>query len=116
MYYLKKTIEVAGCHHLDLTYSSKCTGLHGHNWLITVYCKAKELDANGMVIDFARLKELVKEPLDHKNLNDVLDFNPTAENIARWIVDRVPGCYRADVQESLNNTAVYIKDGEADIF
>ncbi|MDD7404867.1 MAG: 6-carboxytetrahydropterin synthase, partial [Bacteroidales bacterium] len=34
MYYIKKTIEIAACHRLSLSYPSKCTQLHGHNWLI----------------------------------------------------------------------------------
>jgi 6-pyruvoyltetrahydropterin/6-carboxytetrahydropterin synthase len=63
-----------------------------------------------MVIDFSEIKRLVKKPLDHQVLNDVLDFNPTAENLARWVVERVPFCYKASVQESEGNIAVYEKD------
>ena len=113
MYYVKKKIEISACHSLTLDYKSKCTRLHGHNWTIMVYCRSRELDRNGMVIDFSEIKRLVKEPLDHRSLNEVLPFNPTAENLARWIVDRVPFCYRAEVQESEGNVAAYEKD-EAD--
>ena len=42
---------------------------------------------------------------------DIVDFNPTAENLARWICDRVPGCYKVMFQESEGNVAVYVKDG-----
>ena len=45
--------------------------------------------------------------MDHKNLNDVFDFNPTSENIAKWIVDTVPCCYKASVMENNNNEAIY---------
>lgn len=48
--------------------------------------------------------------LDHANLNDVLPFNPTAENIARWVCGEVPHCYRVEVQESEGNVAVYELD------
>ena len=107
MYYVTKHIEVSGAHRLELDYPSKCTQLHGHNWQITIYCKARELDRNGMVVDFSRIKEIVKGKLDHKFLNDVVDFNPTAENMARWICEQVPHCYKVQVQESEGNTVEY---------
>lgn len=110
MYYVTKRLEISAAHRLQLDYDSKCSSLHGHNWIITVHCRAKELNANGMVTDFTGIKTLIHDRLDHSCLNDVLPFNPTAENLARWIVDNVPNCYRADVQESEGNTASYIVD------
>lgn len=110
MYYIKKRLEIAACHKLNLSYESKCTNLHGHNWIITIHCKSKELNQDGMVCDFTHVKELIHGRLDHSNLNEQLDFNPTAENIAHWIVDLIPECYRADVQESENNIASYLLD------
>lgn len=112
MYYVKKRIEISAAHRLDLSYESKCTQLHGHNWIITVECKAKELNQDGMVVDFTVIKQKVKELLDHKVINDVVDFNPTAEQMARWIVDQIPHCFRCEVQESEGNIAIYEKDEE----
>lgn len=110
MYYVTKRLEISAAHRLELDYESKCTSLHGHNWIITVHCKAPELNANGMVTDFTHIKQLVSERLDHCCLNDTLGFNPTAENIARWICDNVENCYRVEVQESEGNTASYERD------
>lgn len=110
MYYIKKRLEASACHSLRLSYDSKCSNLHGHNWIITVYCKAAQLNADGMVCDFTHVKQLINNKIDHKNLNDEFDFNPTAENLARWVVDTIPECYRADVQESENNIATYIEE------
>lgn len=112
MYYVVKTMEVSASHSLHLSYESKCTRLHGHNWIIKIYCKSRELNKDGMVVDFSHLKNMIHGRLDHRNLNDVLSFNPTAENIARWIVDTVPQCYKAEVRESANNLAIYESDEE----
>ena len=97
MYYIKKRMEIAGAHQLKLPYESKCANLHGHNWIINVYCKSKELTHYGMVIDFKHIKNMVQDKLDHQYLNDVVGFNPTAENIAKWICDNVPHCYKVEV-------------------
>jgi 6-pyruvoyltetrahydropterin/6-carboxytetrahydropterin synthase len=109
MYYVKKTMEISAAHRLTLDYESKCTQLHGHNWLITVYCKSAELNANGMVVDFTIIKQMIKDRLDHQVLNEVLPCNPTAENIARWICEQIPHCYKVEVQESRGNVAIYEK-------
>lgn len=108
MYRLTKTIEISAAHSLTLDYESKCTRTHGHNWLITVHLQGETLNQNGMLMDFSEIKRLVKEPLDHHNLNEVLPFNPTAENIAKWVFDLLqPLCVRVDVQESRDNIASY---------
>ena len=111
MYEIKKTLEISAAHKLALDYDSKCTQLHGHNWLVTVHLRAHKLNASGMTMDFTDVKTRIMGKLDHKILNDVLKFNPTAENMAQWICDELaPYCYRVDVQESEGNTASYIID------
>ena len=108
MYYVKKRMEIAGAHNLALDYESKCSNLHGHNWIVTVYMKSETLDQNGMVMDFTHIKRKIHDKLDHQYINDVVDFNPTAENMAKWIADQIgEKCYRVDVQESEGNVATY---------
>jgi 6-pyruvoyltetrahydropterin/6-carboxytetrahydropterin synthase len=103
-------MEISASHSLTLPYPSKCENLHGHNWIITVYCRSKELNEYGMVVDFSQIKEVVQGALDHRHLNDVLPFNPTAENIARWVCEQVPYCFKVEVRESEGNTVIYEKD------
>ena len=75
-----------------------------------MYCKSATLNGDGMVVDFSHIKQLIHDNLDHRNLNEVFDFNPTAENIARWICDQIEFCYRVEIQESEGNIAIYEKD------
>lgn len=109
MYYVSKRMEIAGAHRLALPYESKCRNLHGHNWVVVVHCRAKTLNKSGMVCDFTHIKKTIHDRLDHQFLNEIVKFNPTAENIARWICDNVPHCYKVSVQESEGNIAVYEK-------
>lgn len=111
MYYITKRFEIAAAHKLKLSYASKCENLHGHNWIVTVHCKAKELNADGMIVDFSHIKKAIKSKLDHQVLNEVLgDLNPTAENLAYWICQQIDTCYKVTVQESEGNTATYEED------
>lgn len=108
MYRVKKRIEVSGAHRLNLDYESKCSNLHGHNWIIEICLQSETLDSNGMVMDFTHIKRQISDKLDHQNLNDVFSFNPTAENIAKWICDTLGDkCYKVSVQESEGNVAEY---------
>ncbi len=105
------TQEMAFCYgHRLLRYPGKCARLHGHNGVAFIALRASELDEQGMVVDFADIEGKVltwiDETLDHRMLlhrDDPLvpalreldepflavDFNPTAENIARMIYEFV---------------------------
>lgn len=111
---ISKRMEISAAHQLDLPYESKCINLHGHNYIVHVYCEGDSLNSEGMIVDFAKVKKEIHEVLDHHYLNDILgDLNPTAENMAKWICHKVTDlcdtgyCYRVDVQESEGNIATY---------
>ena len=119
MFYVSKRMEIAGAHQLALPYESKCENVHGHNWIVTVYCKSPELTAYGMIVDFKKVKDVVHGALDHSYINAVVaPLNPTAENMAKWICDKVTEvcevgyCYKVTVQESEGNIATYERDEE----
>lgn len=90
MYTVIKRMEISASHSLKLSYRSKCENLHGHNWIITVYCRSEVLNEDGMVVDFTHIKETVMGRLDHRNLNEVVSFNPTAENMHAGYVSKFP--------------------------
>lgn len=116
MYKVSKRMEIAGAHRLDLPYESKCQNVHGHNWIVTVHCVSNELTEYGMIVDFKKVKDEIHGVLDHSYINDKMPIgiNPTAENMAKWICDKVTGicevgfCYKVEVQESEGNIAEYI--------
>jgi 6-pyruvoyltetrahydropterin/6-carboxytetrahydropterin synthase len=76
-------------------YPGDCGRLHGHTWKVTVTVSARGNLTLGMAVDFkdiARTLDLVVSEFDHRNLNDLRCFedeNPTAENIAILIFDRI---------------------------
>jgi 6-pyruvoyltetrahydropterin/6-carboxytetrahydropterin synthase len=107
MYYLKKKIIISSAHRLDLPYFSKCGNVHGHNWNIIIHCMSDELDYAGMVIDFSEIKKQV-EKLDHTLINDFIT-QPTAENIAKYLCENIPHCYKVDIEETEGNSVTYAK-------
>ena len=71
----------------------KCSRLHGHSFRVEIRVRGDIDPASGMVIDFAEIKAAfapLLDRLDHYFLNEVegLD-NPTSENLAHWIWDRL---------------------------
>jgi 6-pyruvoyltetrahydropterin/6-carboxytetrahydropterin synthase len=90
MYEVTVETGFSGAHKLR-GYEGKCSNLHGHNWKVVVTVGATQLDAVGMAVDFAVVKEETRAILaqvDHTYLNEVFPFtelNPTAENIAKWV-------------------------------
>jgi 6-pyruvoyltetrahydropterin/6-carboxytetrahydropterin synthase len=89
---VKSEFEAA---HFIKNYSGKCARLHGHNWIVEAIAQGSELNELGILIDFRILKsELNKilDELDHQYLNELEIFskkNPTAENIAKEIFDKL---------------------------
>jgi len=65
-----------------------CGRLHGHNYTVRVTVEADDLDATGFIIDYGDLapfSHYLDETFDHRHLNEVMDINPTAEHLARWL-------------------------------
>lgn len=61
----------------------KCAEMHGHSWRAEIEWKftQDELTEYGWGPDFGIIKDLIRA-LDHHTLNKVLEFPPSAENIA----------------------------------
>lgn len=109
MYKLSVTDSFSAAHRL-CGYEGACSNLHGHNWKVRVGLQATQLDDIGMAMDFGTIKQMLSEileELDHAYLNELADFrelNPTSENLARYILERL--------QASLNNPTVQVCEVE----
>ena len=96
MYSIKVELSFSSAHNLR-EYKGKCESLHGHNWKIEAVASKGKLDKAGMLLDFKYLKSQlgeILEELDHTYLNEHPYFkkvNPTSENIAKYIYDRLQG-------------------------
>jgi 6-pyruvoyltetrahydropterin/6-carboxytetrahydropterin synthase len=126
MYEIKVTSRFAAAHNLR-EFHGRCENLHGHNWFVEAVVQARDLDKIGLAVDFGVVKKLLSEVLDlldHQYLNDKPEFqalNPSSENIAKFIFDRLAPAVASASQgrgrlrsvsawESDNASATYIDD------
>jgi 6-pyruvoyltetrahydropterin/6-carboxytetrahydropterin synthase len=107
---MRKVSFCAG--HRLLNHENKCANVHGHNYLVEFYVTGNEVDEIGRVVDFAVINRLFKgwidEHWDHgfllwdedkeaiaalnlirPNRLYLLPYNPTAENLARYLLEVV---------------------------
>jgi 6-pyruvoyltetrahydropterin/6-carboxytetrahydropterin synthase len=93
----------------------KCRRLHGHSYRVRLVVRGEVDPELGWVRDFADLKEAfepLRQRLDHYYLNEVEGLsNPTSENLAVWIWDRLvgplPGLAEVHVAETCTSACVY---------
>jgi len=82
--------EFSAAHSLQ-GYPGNCSQVHGHNWIVEVFVRCRELNAIGIGIDFREVKRAVRESVenfDHSCLNEHPSFktlNPSSENIAKFL-------------------------------
>jgi len=86
--------QFAAAHRLR-NFKGKCEKLHGHNWRIEVIVEGEKLNDAGLLIDFKEVKDdtnRILEELDHSFLNELSQFkdqNPSSENIAAYIFEKL---------------------------
>ncbi len=93
----------------------KCARLHGHSFHVRIIVAGEVSEQAGWVMDFADLKASFKpiyDQLDHYYLNDVEGLeNPTSENIARWIWNKLkpslPQLSAIEIRETCTSGCVY---------
>lgn len=110
---IRKTFKFEAAHRLTTSFSRKCQQVHGHSYKLELFLQTDELNEDGMVIDFGRVKQLFQDKLelwDHRIVLQrgdlvsrklmevvadgypcigliIVDFNPTAENMAKFFYE-----------------------------
>lgn len=94
----------------------KCRRLHGHSFRVTVVVAGTVPEDKGYLVDYGVIREAtrpVEEALDHRLLNEIAGLeNPTAEQIARWIWERLaptlPLLAEVRIEETCTSECAYL--------
>jgi 6-pyruvoyltetrahydropterin/6-carboxytetrahydropterin synthase len=115
MFIIEKEFHFEAAHHLGgLPDTHPCSNVHGHSYKAIFILKKTVLNDVGFVVDYRDMdliKAWIDNKLDHKDLNVVFDFNPTAENIAKHLYDTFaptfPDLASVTVKETEKTAATY---------
>jgi 6-pyruvoyltetrahydropterin/6-carboxytetrahydropterin synthase len=113
---LRKTFPLESAHRLIMVPPGhKCGRVHGHSFSVEIAIDGPVDPGMGWVMDYADIKAAFKpvhDALDHNYLNDVPGLeNPTSENLARWIWDRLrpalPWLSEVVIAETCTSRCIY---------
>jgi len=93
----------------------KCARLHGHSFTVRISVAGEVGSETGWVMDFSEIGVAfgpVRKRLDHYYLNEIKGLeNPTSENLARWIWDRLqpalPQLSAVEIRETCTSGCIY---------
>jgi 6-pyruvoyltetrahydropterin/6-carboxytetrahydropterin synthase len=115
MFTITKEFHFSAGHHLTgLPAGHKCARPHGHNYIVVVELQAAQLNDKGFVVDYGDLtplKHYIDQIADHYYLNDVFQFQTSAESLARhfyeWCKGQWPQTAAVRVSETPKTWAEY---------
>lgn len=110
MFTISKRFRFSASHLLaDLPDGHPCSRLHGHNYEVELVLAAEYLDDVGFVVDYRRLgafERFIDKSLDHCHLNAVLEVQPSAERLARWLHEWCSANLEQDIVRCLSAVRV----------
>ena len=108
MFEIRKRFQFSASHQLQgLPPDHPCGRLHGHNYEVEIVLQSPMLNEYGFVVDYGELlpfKQILDNQLDHQHLNNVLDFQPSAENLAQWLYDHAKYAWLETVAVRVSET------------
>ena len=111
-YTIRKKFKFEMAHQLFDAYSKACSDqIHGHSYILELFFESQDLDNTGMIIDFTKIKDKIKDYVDswdhclvmpdmmateylqvlklfNKNLK-IVSYNPTAELMSHDIFNHI---------------------------
>jgi 6-pyruvoyltetrahydropterin/6-carboxytetrahydropterin synthase len=115
MFRIGKTFKFDAAHQLEgLPETHQCSRLHGHTYKVTVELRASQTFPPGWLVDYAELlpfKDHIDGSLDHRFLNEVCDFNTTAENLAAHLYD--VACMVLDLPSGVYVDCIRVQETES---
>jgi len=131
MYTIRKKFHFEYAHQLYDSFTVDCKNqIHGHSGVVEVFLSSEELDDKGVVVDFTQIKSLIKDYInswDHalimsdkfpkeylkmlKKYNKklmIVNYNPTAENMAKIMFEDINGIFiRNNIGDILSKIRVH---------
>jgi len=118
MYEITVEISFSASHRVSM--AGEIEPLHEHNWTVRACFQGWELDSDGLLVDFVKVKKVLTEIADKLQgrdlsvLAELVGKNPSAENVARYFyeqlatkMDRWVGLAAVSVQEAPGCWASY---------
>jgi len=114
-YEITKSFRFEAGHSLPhLPKTHQCSRWHGHSYEVIIGVTGPVKDE--WVQDYAEISEVVKPliaKLDHQDLNQVLRFATTAENLAQWfwreLENSLPLLSRVEIHETPTSNVILTK-------
>lgn len=125
---VRKEMMIEMAHRLP-SHKGLCRFIHGHSYKFVIHAEAASVNANGMIVDFKELKNVMEKTIgawDHSLIlacddpayNDLVSkgycqvwafpSEPTAENMAKWIGTEINDiCKTCDLQFSVFRVDVW---------
>lgn len=124
MYKVTKEFRFEMAHVLS-NYNGLCGNLHGHSYKLLITLESKQLDSDEMIMDFNKIKEIVKTELvdkldhsvalnikttdkfekdlmkiciKHKKRVSLFLFRTTAENMSKYIFEKINILIKNDIK------------------
>lgn len=78
------------------------------NWEIVLYCKGRILNDDEVLVDYNTVETFIYNIVGSvSGLDNIVEFKPTMENMAKWICEQIVQCYKVEINTVNKLSVVY---------